>query len=84
MGHAIFTEDGIEVGNIVQHNLAIYTRVSIGTGSDYKKYSFHFWVLITLKVWDISLYTACDCQVFAKTNVLEAYKNYLDDNKNIQ
>ena len=29
MGHAIFTEDGIEIENIVQYNLAIYTRVSL-------------------------------------------------------
>ncbi|XP_064089363.1 fibrocystin-L-like [Macrobrachium nipponense] len=28
MGHAIFTEDGIEQNNVIQYNLAVYTRTS--------------------------------------------------------
>ena len=28
MGHAIFTEDGVEQNNVVQYNLAVYTRTS--------------------------------------------------------
>ena len=28
MGHAIFTEDGVEQNNVVQYNLAVFTRTS--------------------------------------------------------
>lgn len=28
MGHAIFTEDGVEQFNVIQYNLAVYTRSS--------------------------------------------------------
>ena len=28
MGHAIFTEDGIEENNVIQYNLAIFTQTS--------------------------------------------------------
>ena len=28
MGHAFFTEDGIEAYNVIQYNLAVFTRTS--------------------------------------------------------